>query len=1050
MNQSFILQKIEQEIQSNRLLVLKGIKLCDIPEKFTSEFIDRDCIENGKINDDNFFYIHEGYQIAPKVVANREDTAFLTYESLVHLDSYIDIDKIKSEVVMLDFTITPYCFSNFKDFDLNLEDLAEKAEGYDIGSYDKMISSSISQNGNIYLQYCDQRLKNNFRSVKIFEKSKWDYSTLDTIGERDMNNNDLLFNYENRSFLKTYQAAYDRTITEVSILVDNETIQNTAATEQLEFLLGFLNELSVDYQLFRLEHDLAKSSRPELNDLLKQYWNSDEFRKLKVYVDPELHKRTIDISQAEVVETIIGQFENGLHENGEVKDIFLTAPTGAGKSLLFQLPGIYIGDKYNALSIVITPLKALMVDQVNQLKNEKGYSHAAYINSDISIVEREEILEQIENGDVHILYVAPELILSYDISHFLKGRRLGLYIVDEAHTVSTWGRDFRIDYWYLGFHINRVRKYARDKEGNEMKFPVVAVTATAPYGNVHDVAFETMNGLQMKAPIKYIGHARRDDIKFEIEHIKIDGNLQTEKVNRTVERIGKFEKLKDKTIIYCPFTSQVTELARKAYKEGFSVNPYHGSMNYRSQMESLERFNQAESSTMIATKAFGMGVDISDITRVHHLAPTGLLTDYIQEIGRAARAVESQGVASVDYSNRDFQFINQLHGMSRTHDWQLREVMRRLIRLYDESKEQNHLVTADDFAHIFSLDEDKIQHEVKKALLMIEKDLNLKFDRIPVLIARPKDMFSTVYASIRQNDADKLLQFSGSNSVDIIHYQPILDKDRTIVKIKLDKVWQDKFRHKSFGITKREFFNGSLFPVDVKPKLKLVLSSNQPYGILQQHLKDSLGRIEIALNRMNGFFTKNDFAIQLRMIGFNKDKTEYLADYLLPMFSQGRGSKRDNLSLEDVRQRSNFLQSKRFKGEMETKYRLVSNAFSAMQSKMRRTVRDLFSDRSKNTKYLSQDSGQKHLYLKIGQLLEVFELGSYEVSGGENPRIYVRINDPFRLRQQANSDYKNILLHDVIKRHQSGVALMREFFESNLSSDERWDFIEDFLLGNKI
>ena len=98
---------------------------------------------------------------------------------------------------------------------------------------------------------------------------------------------------------------------------------------------------------------------------------------------------------------------------------------------------------------------------------------------------------------------------------------------------------------------------------------------------------------------------------------------------------------------------------------------------------------------------------------------------------------------------------------------------------------------------------------------------------------------------------------------------------------------------------------------------------------------------------------------------------------------------------------------------------------------------------------MSKDSAQKHLYVKIGQILEIFQLGSYEVTGGENPRIYVRINDPFRLRSEAFSEYSNDLLEDINLRHQTGVHLMREFFESDLTSDQRWDFIEDLFLGLK-
>ena len=120
----------------------------------------------------------------------------------------------------------------------------------------------------------------------------------------------------------------------------------------------------------------------------------------------------------------------------------------------------------------------------------------------------------------------------------------------------------------------------------------------------------------------------------------------------------------------------------------------------------------------------------------------------------------------MDYSDRDFQFINQLHGLSRLHNWQLTEVMKKLLRIYDEDNKQNHLLNIDDFAYIFQTDSpDKLTNEVKKALLLLEKDLNEKFDRIPVIIARPKNMFSTVFASIKDDELDEFIDQYGSQAV---------------------------------------------------------------------------------------------------------------------------------------------------------------------------------------------------------------------------------------------------------------------------------------------
>ena len=126
--------------------------------------------------------------------------------------------------------------------------------------------------------------------------------------------------------------------------------------------------------------------------------------------------------------------------------MFLTSPTGAGKSVLFQVPAMYLAEQYELVTIVVAPLKALMYDQVEALQRDRNYHKAAYINSDKTLIERQDIIEKIAQKEISVLYLSPELLLSYDIRTFIGDRQLGLLVVDEAHLVTTWGRDFRVDY----------------------------------------------------------------------------------------------------------------------------------------------------------------------------------------------------------------------------------------------------------------------------------------------------------------------------------------------------------------------------------------------------------------------------------------------------------------------------------------------------------------------------------------------------------------------------------------------------------------------------
>lgn len=200
-----------------------------------------------------------------------------------------------------------------------------------------------------------------------------------------------------------------------------------------------------------------------------------------------------------------------------------------------------------------------------------------------------------------------------------------------------------------------------------------------------------------------------------------------------------------------------------------------------------------------------------------------------------------------------------------------------------------------------------------------------------------------------------------------------------------------------------------------------------------------------------GFFKSQDFKIRLVYYGMNGTLANRTGDILLSMFSQASSNGMQNLQAAEVREFSNFLQSRRKKGEIEPEFRLVTNAFGQIKRNIKRCLTIYFGNGHTRSMviYNSMNSGNKYLNIKIGQVLELFDLGGYVATGGENPRIFIRINDPFRLRSESNKKYENSYLKDIIDRHVSGVNLMKVFFETEMSSNDRWNFIEDYLLGHK-
>lgn len=436
----------------------------------------------------------------------------------------------------------------------------------------------------------------------------------------------------------------------------------TSDQENRILALNWFLSLSEGKLVHVIESSISEDFSPseELNQLLKQYWGeSASFRNIKIYKNPNVNNDIVEVSQGQVVQTLIDEYEN-VKAGREYRDVFLTAPTGAGKSLLFQLPAFYIASKGD-VTIVVSPLIALMKDQVSAIINQRGFNRVAYINSEVSLLNRDNIIERCKSGQIDILYMAPELLMSYDIKYFIGDRHIGLMVIDEAHLITTWGRDFRVDYWYIGNHINKIRKYS------DQEFPMIAVTATAVYGgDKNDMVFDTVDSLMMHTPHFYIGIVKRDDIGFIINNYdSVTRGFDAAKIKQTAEFILKVNDLGFKTLVYAPYTDQVRKITEKVNENGDIAVQYYGSqLDSLSKEQAEKAFRGNEKRVMVCTKAFGMGVDIPDIQVVYHHAPSGLLPDYVQEIGRAARDKNISGYAVLNYSPQDQKYSKQLHGMS--------------------------------------------------------------------------------------------------------------------------------------------------------------------------------------------------------------------------------------------------------------------------------------------------------------------------------------------------------------------------------------------------
>ena len=769
---------------------------------------------------------------------------------------------------------------------------------------------------------------------------------------------------------------------------------------------------------------------PQILNLLKKYWGNDaKFRDIQLYKNPNTSSEIVNVSQGKIVETLILEYEN-VRRGDDYRDVFLTAPTGAGKSLLFQLPAFYISDKGD-VTIVVSPLIALMKDQVNAIINDRRFDKVAYLNSEISLLDRDAIIEKCKGGGIDILYMAPELLMSYDVRYFIGERKIGLIVVDEAHLITTWGRDFRVDYWYLGNQIRKIRKYS------EQRFPMIAVTATAVYGgDKNDMVFDTVDSLVMHSPHYFIGIVKRSDIEFIINNYESTSKgFDTQKLKQTSDFIKSVNKLGFKTLVYAPYTEHVRKLATLSNDDGeIAVYYYGSSLDSLSKEQSEKQFRNNERNVMICTKAFGMGVDIPDIQVVYHHAPSGLLPDYVQEIGRAARKEGIQGYATLNYSQRDQKYSKQLYGMSSLKLWQIRAVLKKLYDSFrNNGKKRNMLLSVDDFAYAFE-DATDYEQKVKTALMMIEKDYLMKY-RYNIVIARPKQLFARVYATISESSLSTLLNRYG-NCITKLGER---SKGEQLIILDLNKIWSEHFSDISFPVIKRRFYLGKLIEdCDIRPKLKV--------SLIVPDKMSSLDSLKTTFETLSNFFVSTDGKY------FEKDQ---LVDYLKSFYDDRTSKQLANFITSTYSgevtafggqiEENAFLQEKH---SVPRQYRVFGTRYEASFSSLLNLLSKMSdSENDVIVRYVSKENAVP--YLRIGHLIEILNLGSYELRGGDSPMIFVRLNNPERVRKDAyDKNYSNVLFDRTQEKHKVSTEIMDYFFTHSLSNNERWNFIEDFFLGD--
>lgn len=1037
----------ELSVSENSIIVLKGIPMSVVsPESEVASV--EDVIKN-KLS---YFM---------KIFGKRR---FLTFEEFLMLNSFVLDQYEKVYILTNNLYMNQYpvdtAFSDTVKKGL-LTHFSESENDYDetpIGNIEEIIDlyDGVKEyNGFLICAYCEDKVPND---VKIQKVNLFDVEYVPIQYVSHTEGTSYLELSEESDYIELIKRVFQEP-EEIYI----RTINYTGDTERLDEHISILRKQWADYtDIYYLQPQEVSATyehRDDYVNILKKYWGYDTFKTFDVYELKRLEegeKATVQVSQEQIISDLVQQAENCGDPEKEWRDVFVTAPTGAGKSVIFQVPAIYLAEKYNLLTIVVSPLIGLMNDQISNLE-KKNYKGAKTINSDISPIVKEEILQNVADGKLHILYLSPETLLARSsVEQLIGDRTIGMIIIDEAHIVTTWGKQFRPDYWYLGEHIRKLRSKQIKKNGKS--FVIGTFTATAIYHGVEDMFEETKDSLHMIDPITYLGYVKRKDINIVIDTSKKSksekSEYETDKFDDIINVIKRSKITGKKTLIYFPTVTLIEGcwqyIENKRMADG--VTKYYGPLPKDQKAENYQGFYDGEKQVMLATKAFGMGIDINDIEIVIHYAPTGNVCDYVQEIGRAARRKDLTGEAYYHYNSRDFKFINRLHGLSTIKKYQLIEVIKKIDELYTMSlrkastgvmtkKRNAMLIDAENFTYIFDnpiSDPDDNINRVKTALLIIQKDFEAKIGFSPIVV-RPIPLFSIGFFAIEPITQKRLAKT-------YINCIKEINTEKHICRVNLEKIWDRDYKAKSFPQFKymlytkdQELRFNQLY--SLIPALCVAVDFSDDYAATFRKTWSVFRKIAHDGSISQEFISIDEFVKALMdKCHIRKYKAQAICEVVFASmdiyrrnYSHGINSlfQRRELQSGDVKYQ--------FKTAINSYFSWVEKGFKKIQEETKNGALYIVNTETQTAKEISTILG----------ILESLDVLRFEMTGGANSQLYIYINQIRNIKNILNNPgrYKNRLLEMVSERHLISVQMLTYIYEGGFTNEEIWEILENYFLG---
>jgi ATP-dependent DNA helicase RecQ len=389
-------------------------------------------------------------------------------------------------------------------------------------------------------------------------------------------------------------------------------------------------------------------------------------------------------------------------------------PTGGGKSLCYQLPGLIRHFRRGLLTIVISPLQALMKDQVDNLLERTGSQSAAALYGLLTLPERGEVLERVRLGDIALLYVSPEQLRNRSFRQVIGQREIGCWVFDEAHCISKWGHDFRPDYLYA---TRFIREFAEQQKVTVP--PITCFTATAKPDVKQEILeyFKSDLGQSLRL---FESSMERENLQFEVQLVSSGeklGNVQTILETRLPD--------KGVAIVYTATRAYAEQVSEYLQKSNWDAEAFHAGLEVRQKRQIQQQFIAGSIQVICATNAFGLGIDKEDVRLVIHADMPGTLENYMQEAGRAGRDLQD-ACCILLYDEEDAERQFGLGAYSKLTRRDIAQILRGLRRAKRNERQEaiitpGDLLRDEDLTISFDGQERGADTKVKTAIAWLER-----------------------------------------------------------------------------------------------------------------------------------------------------------------------------------------------------------------------------------------------------------------------------------------------------------------------------------------